>query len=659
MNMQALHVDLESRSACDLRKSGAYRYFEHPSTSIICGSYRFGDGPVRRWRGNTPPAEVLDHIRNNGPMIGHNQSFERLGFNAMQVAVSPENQNCTLARAQALALPASLDQLGEALKAPVQKDKDGHRLMMTMCKPRTLEPLTWKEDEASIERLQQYCDQDVLTECAIDKILPQLSESEQRLWVLDQTINDRGVALNVPVVRRALDAVEEAKRRADARMWRLTDGAVRKCTEAAKIVAWVRSRGIPCTSVAQDETEDLILCAEMFDDPLVEQVLRLRETSAKTFKFKAMLDTVCADGRIRGMLAYHGTMGGRWAGRLVQPHNLKRISEEEAPMAQRTLALLSGPSTTEALVEALDMFDAPLEALSICARPMLVAGPGKTLMGGDFSNIEGRVNAWLAGAEWKLDAFRAFDAGKGPDLYRVTAGSILDKDTAAVTSSDRQLWGKVPELACGYQGGVGAFHKMGANYGVRIEDKQALRIVRGWREANPEIVAMWAELQQAAIDAVERPGLVVSALGGRIAYVSRNGFLFCRVPSGRVISYPSPSVERKEKTVVIDGDEVTFTNWGVSFWGVKKGWRKLDLYGGMQCAHVVSGTARDILVGSMFRLEAAGYPIVLTVHDENLCEVDPGFGSLDEMKSLMAAGETWTKGLPIAVSAWEGPIYAH
>jgi DNA polymerase len=659
MNMQALHVDLESRSACDLRKSGAYRYFEHPSTSIICGSYRFGDGPVRRWRGNTPPAEVLDHIRNNGPMIGHNQSFERLGFNAMQVAVSPENQNCTMARAQALALPASLDQLGEALKAPVQKDKDGHRLMMTMCKPRTLEPLTWKEDEASIERLQQYCDQDVLTECAIDKILPQLSESEQRLWVLDQTINDRGVALNVPVVRRALDAVEEAKRRADARMWRLTDGAVRKCTEAAKIVAWVRSRGIPCTSVAQDETEDLILCAEMFDDPLVEQVLRLRETSAKTFKFKAMLDTVCADGRIRGMLAYHGTMGGRWAGRLVQPHNLKRISEEEAPMAQRTLALLSGPSTTEALVEALDMFDAPLEALSICARPMLVAGPGKTLMGGDFSNIEGRVNAWLAGAEWKLDAFRAFDAGKGPDLYRVTAGSILDKDTAAVTSSDRQLWGKVPELACGYQGGVGAFHKMGANYGVRIEDKQALRIVRGWREANPEIVAMWAELQQAAIDAVERPGLVVSALGGRIAYVSRNGFLFCRVPSGRVISYPSPSVERKEKTVVIDGDEVTFTNWGVSFWGVKKGWRKLDLYGGMQCAHVVSGTARDILVGSMFRLEAAGYPIVLTVHDENLCEVDPGFGSLDEMKSLMAAGETWTKGLPIAVSAWEGPIYAH
>jgi DNA polymerase len=659
MNTQALHIDLETRSACDLRKSGAYRYFEHPSTSIICGSYRFGDGPVRRWRGNTPPAEVLDHIRNNGPMIGHNQSFERLGFNAMQVAVSPENQNCTMARAQALALPASLDQLGEALKAPVQKDKDGHRLMMTMCKPRTLEPLTWKEDEASIERLQQYCDQDVLTECAIDKILPQLSESEQRLWVLDQTINDRGVALNVPVVRRALDAVEEAKRRADARMWRLTDGAVRKCTEAAKIVAWVRSRGIPCTSVAQDETEDLILCAEMFDDPLVEQVLRLRETSAKTFKFKAMLDTVCADGRIRGMLAYHGTMGGRWAGRLVQPHNLKRISEEEAPMAQRTLALLSGPSTTEALVEALDMFDAPLEALSICARPMLVAGPGKTLMGGDFSNIEGRVNAWLAGAEWKLDAFRAFDAGKGPDLYRVTAGSILDKDTAAVTSSDRQLWGKVPELACGYQGGVGAFHKMGANYGVRIEDKQALRIVRGWREANPEIVAMWAELQQAAIDAVERPGLVVSALGGRIAYVSRNGFLFCRVPSGRVISYPSPSVERKEKTVVIDGDEVTFTNWGVSFWGVKKGWRKLDLYGGMQCAHVVSGTARDILVGSMFRLEAAGYPIVLTVHDENLCEVDPGFGSLDEMKSLMAAGETWTKGLPIAVSAWEGPIYAH
>jgi DNA polymerase len=210
---------------------------------------------------------------------------------------------------------------------------------------------------------------------------------------------------------------------------------------------------------------------------------------------------------------------------------------------------------------------------------------------------------------------------------------------------------------CGYQGGVNAFHKMGANYGVRVDDKVAKRIVFGWREANPQIVDGWYDLQRAAIEAVSHPGVIVSALHDKVRYCFGEGFLWCRIPSGRVIAYPGALVERKQKKVIIDGDEVTFDNWGVSFWGTKKGWRKLDLYGGMQMAHVVSGTARDILAESMFRLEDAGYPIVLTVHDEALSEVDADFGSADEYRRIMEIPPTWCGGLPITAKAWEDIRY--
>jgi DNA polymerase len=193
-----------------------------------------------------------------------------------------------------------------------------------------------------------------------------------------------------------------------------------------------------------------------------------------------------------------------------------------------------------------------------------------------------------------------------------------------------------------------------------VADAQARRIVGGWREANPEIVASWRELQDAAIEAVGRPGLVVSCMGGRVQYRSTGSFLFCRLPSGGVLSYPSPTVERKSKTIVTeDGDEVEINRWGVSYWGTKKGWRKLDLYGGAQCAHVVSGTARDILAAGMHRVEAAGYPLVLTVHDEGLSEVDQDFGSAEEYAEILARPEPWMAGLPIVAKGWEGPRYAH
>lgn len=667
MTGPVIHLDFETRSAVDLKTAGTYRYAEDPSTTILCASYRVDDGAIERWRPQHADerwvADVVlletfrEALASSVPIRAHNAGFERAIWNWVMARhrepydtprLTPEQMDCTLARANALNLPASLEGVGAALRSPVQKDKEGHALMLRMCKA------DYHPKPGEQERLEAYCDQDVATECAIDNILPPLSPSERRLWILDQHINDRGFYVDRVKIARALAAAQEAQRLADRRMFDLTGGAVGRCTQTKRIVAWLNERGIPCESVKEADHDELIVKCDLFGDPVAIEVIDLRESASKTFKFQSMLDTCCRDGRIRGTLVYQGAISGRWTGRKPQPHNMKRIMEEDEQKVSDALWVLDQPMSPAGHATALEVLCGDvLNTLSLCARPMIVAPSGKKLVGGDFSNIEGRLNAWINGEDWKVQAFR-----EEQPIYEMTAAGILDKDIKDVTKSDRQLWGKVPELACGYQGGVNAFHKMGANYGVRVTDSVARRAVSGWRDQNPLIVEGWYDLQNAAIEAVNAPGLLVPALGGNIHYKCADGFLWCRLPSERVIAYPGAIVERKQKTVIIDGDEVTFDNWGVSFWGEKKGWRKLDLYGGMQMAHVVSGSARDILASAMHRLDPI-YPIVLTVHDETLSEVDEDFGSAAEYQKIMEVREPWFRDLPLTAKAWEGPVYAH
>ena len=668
MTRGPLHIDFETRSAVDLKKAGMYRYAEDPTTEIILASYRFGDEPVKRWRGAIPPDEVTGHIALGGKMIGHNQGFERVIWNAKiapltRVYLAPDQQDCTMSRASAMGLPASLDNLGSALKLGFQKDKQGHALMLRMCKPKTLEPLTWHEAPDELDRLAAYCDRDVETECDADAHLPALSERERRVWELDQRINDRGVAIDVPRVRAALDAVEVAKKAADREMWRLTNGAVKKTTEAKKLVDWLTAQGIECESIADGEIDDIILKSQMLAHPNAEAAVRLRRASAGAFKFQAMLAQACRDGRVRGSLSYHATMGGRWAGRGMQPQNFKRMdTDEEVAWAAQAVDLLGDPRISAAdVLTAIEMFTGQpaLEVLSLCARPMLVAAPGKKLIDADFSNIEGRINAWLAGEDWKLQAFRDYDAGVGPDLYKVTASRVLGKPVEEITKAERQNQGKVPELACGYQGGVHAFQKMGAKYGVSIPDSHALQIVRGYREANPMIVQSWYDLQNAALEAVGAPGCVVSVLRDKIRYFCNGDFLFCQLPSGRVISYASPRIEWKTRNITVDGENIELNGYGISYWGSKNGrLLKLDLYGGAQCAHVVSGTARDLLVEAMFAVEDEGYELVLTVHDELLAEVGHNFGSAAHFESIIQKKRpAWIGDMPMVSKAWEDVLY--
>jgi DNA polymerase len=362
----------------------------------------------------------------------------------------------------------------------------------------------------------------------------------------------------------------------------------------------------------------------------------------------------------------------------MQPQNFPRVHDPDE--VEATLAILRQPLTPEEACDEIALFiGEPMAALSRCLRAMIIAAPGKRLLGADYSNIEGRVNAWLAGETWKVEAFRAYDEGRGDDLYKLSYASAFAIAVADVTKDQRQI-GKVMELSLGYQGGWRAFTKMAANYGVSVGQDRAEELKRAWRDAHPMIAQSWWDLQAAAIDAVFNPGLTVPVLQGRVRYKVQHGFLWCLLPSGRTLCYAAPRIV----WVVRDGNfaargtfhdqkeaeaEITPARqekgWSVrpqvEFDGVDsttKKWGPHQLYGGLQCENIVQAIARDILVDAMLRLEDAGYPIVLTVHDEIIAEVDDGVGSKAEFESLMAVVPSWAEGLPVAVEGWEGTRYA-
>lgn len=582
----------------------------------------------------------------------------------------------------------------------------------------------------NLERLVTYCAQDVRTEIAADEVLPRLSPHEFEVWRLDQHINDRGVPIDVELVERCAELCVIAQKNADKRMRELTGGAVGKCTETSKLVAWINSRGIPCQSVKKGDQEELIEFASILDDDAVIEAIDLRKAAAKTStaKFLKILHCICSDGRARGLLNYHGAGPGRWAGRLIQPQNLPRVDwERDGTIIEAVLTVVLGQAVARTIInysnftakeitaftktadvtpyarhthDILECAVGPvLPALSKSLRACIKAPRGKKLVGGDFSNIEGRINAWLAGETWKIEAFKAYDAGTGPDLYKVGASRILGKDVKDITKNERQVQGKVPELACGYQGGVGAFITMGytqsppvrpadlvrpvqaaataeewavlAKSYPKAQDKFGLTeaqwiaikyIVTSWRKRNPAIVAGWWEVQDAAISAVDNPGSEYWCYGNRVAYMSDGAWLYCRLPSGRIMHYCQPYIKESVRVLVNkDGEE--YEKWvrTVHFYGIDsttKQWRVKALYGGLQCENIVQGTARCVMDRAMFRVERAGYPLILTVHDELLSEVPIGFGSPKHYQDTMSVqDEDWMQGLPLSADAWEDERY--
>jgi DNA polymerase len=719
--LPAAHIDFETASRTDLIKAGVYRYAEDPTTKVWGFSYRFGNvGLVKRWRpGDPDPVDLLTHIANGGMVVCHNAAFERRVWNFVLrgtyklshwPAIKIIQQDCTMSRAAAIAHPQSLDKLGIALGLNQTKDSEGHTLMMKMSRPRPRRfnpdgTIEWWDQPENVERLMTYCDQDIRTESEADERLPPLTDGERRVWMFDQVINDRGVYIDQLAVLRAAELVEFSKKKADSEMRTLTDRTVPKCSNDGKLIEWVRSRGIECDTVKKSVQDDLIFMGDLKGDTLVKEVIELRRAAKKTSttKYKSMLNCVSNDSRIRGLLNYHGASTGRWAGRLVQPQNFPRVDyEEEGHVIGWLHELLHDQSLSIKdvydLISAVHGPSAPLVILSRALRSVITAAPGKKLVGGDFSNIEGRVNAWIAGEEWKLQAFRDYDAGTGPDLYKLAYAKSFGITVEAVTKPNRQI-GKVEELALGYQGSIGAFIDMGDTYGLNpyevsgpimqatssfqwddtaaiyhrsgtvkhgLQEKEwtAIKIiVDNWRKANPKIVQSWWDLQDAAIAAVSAPGQIIHVCNGKIQYYCDGRCLWCILPGGRMLCYSSPRVEtEKVKRTRDDGTTYEVYKKKVVYWGVDsqtKQWREKTLYGGLQCENIVQAASRDVMTDRMFAAEGAGFPIILTVHDELLSEPDELRHDLDDkaLEQIMSIVPPAFTGLPLAAAAWQDTRY--
>jgi DNA polymerase len=666
--MTTLHIDFETRSEIDLRDTGVYVYAADASTDIWCAAFAVDDGPVGLWE----PCKVLGvpktirrAVREDWPIIAHNANFERAiwaGVLAPRYGwplPKKEQWQCTMAMALAMSLPASLQNAAAAVGLDQGKDMGGRDLMLRMARPRKArkgedpKEIHWFDDEERLNRLYSYCRQDVEVERQLHKRLLSLRPSEQRLWVLDQVINDRGIYVDTSLCSAALRVVATAKAWLDKEITTLTGGAVSKTTNVTQIAKWLRENGTPTTSLDKDAIDDLLLQNDLRAD--VRRVLEIRREAAKASvsKIETLIEGKNDDGRARGLLQFHAAGTGRWAGRRFQPQNIKRPEIEDVDGAIDAVATGSAEYVQ-------CVYGEPLAVVGDTLRGMVRAAPGNRILAADFSNIEGRLIAWLAGEEWKVDAFRAFDGGTGHDIYKLAYARSFAVPPGSVSKSDRQV-GKVMELALGYQGGVGAFQKMAVGYGVEVSDERADDLKVMWREAHPNVVRYWYDLENSGKRAINNPGMTFDVGDGRVKFKKAGSFLFMRLPSGRSIVYPYPCIKDKmtpwgemRPQICYQGVDTYTHKWGDQF-----------AHGGLLFNNAVQGTARDIESEAMTRLEIHRYEtgdptqhgIVLTVHDEIVCEVPIEFGSVEEFERIMTIVPAWAAGLPVAADAWEGERY--
>lgn len=943
-----LHIDVETRSAVDLKKTGVYVYAEDDTTDLWCAAYAFDDEQeIDLWVPGQPcPERVVDHVRSGGHLWAHNAAFERTIWRHKLAAKYDwplpdlSQWNCTMARAYAMSLPGSLDAAAAALGLDITKDQEGYRIMMRMAKPRRIEngvPIWWDDDQRKL-RLYEYCKTDVRVERELHKRLLDLRSSEKQLWILDQQINDRGIAVDRELCEAAREVVEQAQASLHQAMKRASNGEIKTCSAVQDIIEFCHRRGVDAESIRRDSVEELLARPNLPADVRAVLEIRAEAGKASVAKINALIQGCSEDGRARGLLQFHAASTGRWAGRRFQPQNIKRPRNKDQDVLIE--AVMTGRASTVEMVAG-----PPLEVVGDVIRGMVKAVPPAQLYAADYSNIEGRGLAWLAGEQWKIEAFKAFDRGQGPDIYKLSYSRAFGIPVDQVTGDQRQI-GKVMELAClgpdtlvltrsglkpitavsdyedlwdgvewvqhrglvnrgvrrvvnvagieltpdhlvlidgtwtpaqqlvsepatlrralatgsaslqssgwsvgrrgactaswssaiaaprptawkarisakvrrqpatrallaralggekiigatptsslttntvdgcstgsrraltdagtqttpgsptmeaeaspsfggmtagrfssiwsrwrigtnriwswigstwtkdtrrgifasspneptkataekcetcrpeslplrrvydiacagprnrftiwtdagpllvhncGYQGGVGAFQTMAYTYGVHVTDERADELKTLWRDAHPRTKKLWWDIEDAAFEAVSRPGVPV--LCGKLQFRTAGSFLFMRLPSGRLLCYPYPKLRTVQtpwgdtKTALTFKAVVNVSNARkiVPDEGNTSKWARISTYGGALTENAVQALARDVLAEAMLRVEAAGYPVVLTVHDEIVSEAVAG--SADEFERLLTVIPDWATGFPISAEAWHGPRY--
>ena len=664
MSALVAHCDFETRSAADLKAVGLHNYARHPSTGVWCMSWAIGEmEPVIWVPGMDNPYPLMMHVLRGGTVVAHNAPFELEIWNVICVPryrfapLKPEQTECTMATAYAMGLPGALEDAALALGLHMLKDADGRALMLRMARPRRVEPtgeIVWWDEPEKVARLHEYCKQDVRVERALHERLVPLGPQERRVWLADYRINQRGVQLDVETVQGAVEAVDQLKGEYNVSMSFVTGGAVTSVSALAALKEWCAAQGHPVETLAKTDLPGII---QSLPDGPVKEALKIREESGKASLAK--LDTMMAvaglDGRLRNLYQYHGANTGRWAGRKVQPHNLTR----DVPKLANDKVDIEGIERTfkwlrEGNVPAIDItYGSPMSWLSRCLRPLFIAPPGKVLVGGDWSNVEGRGAMWFAGEEWKLQVFRDADEGRGPDSYRMTAGKIFKKRPEEITKNERQA-GKILDLSMQYGGGVGAFKNMARAFGVVETDRVIDSWKKEWRIAHPNVVRTWKQLEVASINAVREPGTVhfAGAPGREVRFKVVGSFLWCQLPSGRVLCYPFPRILDGKY-----GPQLTYkTQPGAADMGrliYDEGnspvWARIATYGGSLLENIVQAFCRDFLAEHILWAEANDYPVVVHTHDD--CYAEVAIARADEAQiewqARMNTAPAWAQGFPL------------
>ncbi|MEZ3432860.1 MAG: DNA polymerase [Lachnospiraceae bacterium] len=639
-----LSADIECFSDVDLIKCGVYAYADSPAFEILLFAYSFDGGETQiidLAQGEKFPAEVEDAIFDvSVTKTAYNANFERTCLSKyFGRYIPPESWHCSAVQAAMLALPRSLEDVGRVLGLDEQKMKEGKELIRYFCVPckptkanggrtRNLPchaPEKW-------ELFKTYCKRDVDVEKSIRRKLHNfpIPESEMELYRLDQRINDRGVLVDMKLVRNAVSCERLHKEVVTKRAYELT--GLENPNSVAQLKGWLGDMGMEAESLSKKAVAEMI--AET--DGEVEELLRLRLLMAKTSvkKYEAMERSVCSDGRVHGLLQFYGAnRTGRFAGRLVQIQNLPQNHLPDLELA-RDLVKQGRFEDIELL------YDSTPNVLSELIRTAFIPKPGCRFVVADFSAIEARVMGWLSGEEWVLDVFR----GDGK-LYEMTASRMFGIPMAEIgKGSSERAKGKVASLACQYGGSTGALVSMGA-LDMGLTEEELPPLVAAWRKANPHMVQFWWDVDAAVIKAVtEKQKTKV----GKIIFEYKSGILFITLPSGRKLSYVKPRMAVNR-----------FGRDGLTYEGISenKKWSRIETYGPKLVENIVQGTARDLLAEAMLRVEKKGYPIVMHCHDEIIAEVPEGIGSVDEMCEIMAVQPEWAEGLPLRADGYQCNFY--
>lgn len=689
-----LFIDTETFSPVPIIH-GTARYSTQVEIMIV--TWAVDDGPIHLWdatRSDALPDGLEKAFQESDIIMAHNAYFDRSVIQAapwypqIRQFAKLTKWRCTMAMALAHGLPGKLEHLCAIFKIdPLERKKEGKDLIHLFCKPQstTKSRATYKTHPAEWREFCGYAKNDISAMRAIYKKMPKWNNSvfETALWHLDQTINDRGVACDTEFARAAVLAitkeqkllgehtmeilVERAGETSDEHAKEVAQGPARRTTQRDWLLGYLLLEyGVDLPDLRADTVERRLEDPELPE--FVKDLLRIRLQASKSSssKYKRLLSMEVA-GRLYGTLQYcAANRTGRWGGRGFQPQNLPRPSHKAAEIERGIAA---------AKADCLDLVTDNVMAMASSAlRGAIIAAPGKKLVISDLSNIEGRKLAWLASEQWKLAAFAAFDSDDGQDLYKVSYGRAFGvaPETVEKDSDERQI-GKVMELALGYEGGVGAFVTMAVTYGVDLElmSKKALPAIpaltlreaegvwrwaqqqkrtlgltcevyivcealkRLWRNAHPNTVQFWEDLKVSALLAIQNPNTVFKA-GEHIAFDRVGAWLRMRLPSGRYLCYPDPKA---------DGGKISYV--GVNTYSRK--WGRISTYGGKLAENATQASSRDIMAYAMFSAEKAGYPLVLTIHDELMTEVpDQEQYSDKELSAILATNPAWAQGLPLA-----------